>query len=160
MADLVGSRLRSSGRSARTVHVKAKYGDFRLITRAHTLSHPTNLGADIATTAVALLDRVDVDAGLRLLGVSVSGFETPGPEQLTLDSLTARPAESAAVTGGTPADPEATRAFLNPFRNRPLSRRRGTSPIPANCSSALMRPTWPAASFGSGRSFLSRSQVR
>ncbi len=119
MADLVGSRLRTSGRSARTVHVKAKYGDFRLITRAHTLMHPTDLGADIAATAVALLDRVDIDPGLRLLGVSVSGFEAPGPQQLTLDSLVEAPAGGArADEGPRPAqparaavDPEATRAL-------------------------------------------------
>ncbi len=111
MADLVGSRLRSSGRSARTVHVKAKYGDFRLVTRAHTLTQPTNLGAEIAVTAVALLDRLDVDAGLRLLGVSVSGFEAPGAEQLTLDSLTGSCADRADAADSIPADPEATRAL-------------------------------------------------
>jgi hypothetical protein len=58
---------------------------------------------------VALLDRVDVDAGLRLLGVSVSGFETPGPEQLSLDSLAALAGEGAAEA--TPGDPETTRAL-------------------------------------------------
>jgi DNA polymerase-4 len=115
MSDLVGGRLRTSGRSARTVHVKAKYGDFRLITRAHTLTRPTNLGADIAATAVALLDRVDIDPGLRLLGVSVSGFETPGPEQLTLDSL----AETGdGVAAGRPGD--ASRAAVDPETTRAL----------------------------------------
>jgi DNA polymerase IV len=71
----VATRLRTASKAARTVQLKLRYGDFRTITRSHTLPTPTDLAAEIGDTARALLRAVDIGAGIRLLGVSVSQLE-------------------------------------------------------------------------------------
>jgi len=71
LADRTASRLRASGHRGRTVQLKVRYSDFRTITRSRTLRAPTDLAGEIAATARALLDAVEVGPGIRLLGVSV-----------------------------------------------------------------------------------------
>jgi len=85
LADRVGQRLRRAERAGRTVHLKVRYPDFRTITRARTLAAPSDVGAVIGDVARALLTELDVAAGVRLLGVSVS-------------KLAARPGEVGALT--------------------------------------------------------------
>jgi DNA polymerase IV len=75
MSERVGARVRAAGRAARTVQLKVRYHDFRTITRSHTEIDPTDLAADIASAARALLDSVDLGGGVRLLGVSVHQLE-------------------------------------------------------------------------------------
>jgi DNA polymerase-4 len=75
MADAVAARLRGTGKAARTVQLKLRYGDFRTITRSHTLPSPTDVTAEIGETARDLLRAVDLEAGIRLLGVSVQQLE-------------------------------------------------------------------------------------
>jgi DNA polymerase IV len=70
LADKVGARLRAAGRAARTVQLKARYADFRTVTRSRTLDTPTDVGAELAAVARELLDKVAVEQGIRLLGVS------------------------------------------------------------------------------------------
>ena len=87
MADAVAARLRASRMAGRTVTVKVRYGDFRTITRSRTGVDALDAGRDIARAAAGLLDAVDLAAGVRLLGVSVSGLSeagAEGAEQLTL----------------------------------------------------------------------------
>ena len=78
MAERVGTRLRDHGLAGRTVSLKVRFPDFRTITRSATLPEPFAVSAEIARLALALLDKVDTDAGVRLLGVSVSNL-TSGP---------------------------------------------------------------------------------
>ena len=78
LADKVASRLREAGRTARTVQLKLRYGDFRTITRSKTLPRPTDLAADIGRVARTLLDAVPIDDGIRLLGVSAQQLVAPG----------------------------------------------------------------------------------
>lgn len=86
LADRTAARLRASGHRGRTVQLKVRYGDFRTITRSRTLAHPTDLAAEIAATARALLDAVDVGPGIRLLGVSIQQLvEDATPLALDLD---------------------------------------------------------------------------
>lgn len=87
MADGVAGRLRSGGLTAHTVHIKVRYGDFRTITRAQRLDGPDDSTRVIRQTSRALLDVVDLDGGLRLLGVGVSGLAQGAPAQLRLDRL-------------------------------------------------------------------------
>ena len=75
MADAVASRLRSSSKTARTVQLKVRYSDFRTITRSHTLPTPTDLALEIGDTARTLLRAVDLEDGIRLLGVSVQQLD-------------------------------------------------------------------------------------
>lgn len=66
--------LRDKGLRGRTVTLKARYGDFRTLTRTKTLTLATNLGARIYAVAKELLERIP-PGPLRLLGVQVSGLE-------------------------------------------------------------------------------------
>ena len=65
--------LRDKGLRGRTVTVKARFGDFRTVTRTKTLDVATNLGPRIYRVASELLERVR-PGPLRLLGVQVSGL--------------------------------------------------------------------------------------
>ncbi len=85
MADAVATRLRATKKAARTVQLKLRYGDFRTITRSHTLPTPTDLAAEIGDTARTLLRAVDIGEGIRLLGVSVSQLEDEVAVQGRLD---------------------------------------------------------------------------
>ena len=78
MADAVATRLRSAGTRGRTVTIKVRYGDFRSITRSHTLDVPSDSAREINRVARRLLDAVDVTPGVRLLGVGVSGLTAEG----------------------------------------------------------------------------------
>jgi DNA polymerase-4 len=75
MADAVGTRLREANLVGRTITVKVRYGDRATITRSHTVGAALDSPRAIATVAGALLDAVDVSAGVRLLGVSVSALQ-------------------------------------------------------------------------------------
>ncbi len=75
MADAVASRLRGASKTARTVQIKIRYGDFRTITRSRTLATPTDLAIEIGETARDLLRALDLGEGIRLLGVSVQQLE-------------------------------------------------------------------------------------
>jgi DNA polymerase-4 len=89
MGDRVASRLRSAGRVGRTVVLKARYGDFRTVTRSRTLPSATDLAAVVSGTAIELLRALDVEEGLRLLGVSMQQLDAATgdvvQEQLSFD---------------------------------------------------------------------------
>jgi DNA polymerase IV len=100
MSDRVAARLRASDKVGRTVVLKARYGDFRTVTRSRTIAPATDLAPDIARVATALLGALDVGDGLRLLGVSVQQLETAAddaaaPQQLSFDDP---PAETRTDT--------------------------------------------------------------
>jgi DNA polymerase-4 len=62
----------------RTVTIKVRYSDFTTITRSHSKTPSTRDSDDIASRAVALLDRTDAATRpVRLLGVSVHNLEDP-----------------------------------------------------------------------------------
>jgi DNA polymerase-4 len=101
MVDASSTHLRRAGLVARTVNVKVRFGDFTLTTRSHTLAGPVDTAQAIATVAVALLDSVDLARGVRLLGVSLSGFgDAEQGVQLAMDL-----GADAAVAGGRPTFP-------------------------------------------------------
>lgn len=101
LADKVGARLRSAGKAARTVQLKARYADFRTVTRSRTLDAPTDVGAELASVARELLEKVAVERGIRLLGVSGQQLVAGGDEQ---PSLFAGPVSSVAGPGGPATD--------------------------------------------------------
>jgi DNA polymerase-4 len=84
LCDSVASRLRAAGRRARTITVKVRFHDFRTITGSSTLPHPIDTGPEVTHAASGLLHEIDVDAGVRLLGVSASGLTAGDAEQLSL----------------------------------------------------------------------------
>ena len=101
-SERVARRLREHGLAGRTVTLKVKYSDFRQVTRRTTLAAPTADGKAIYDAARAQLPRLDLDAPVRLSGVTVSGFDAPdAPRQLGLFAAPAsdprRDALNAAV---------------------------------------------------------------
>ncbi|USQ74880.1 DNA polymerase IV [Ornithinimicrobium cryptoxanthini] len=86
--DLLVARLASRlGRAAlfgRTTTVKVRQHDFSQVTRSGTLPWATGDPAVIGRQARRLLGAIDVSAGIRLLGVGVSGLTTHAQEELEL----------------------------------------------------------------------------
>jgi DNA polymerase IV len=75
------ARLGRRGLMTRTITIKLRFGDFRTITRSHSLAVPTNDEA-VIRAAVASLMRQAWAADrrpLRLVGVRVSGFSVEAP---------------------------------------------------------------------------------
>jgi DNA polymerase IV len=104
LADAVASRLRGAQVAARTVQLKARYGDFRTITRSRTLAEPTDLAADLGRVARELLAGIDVAEGVRLLGIS--------GQQLVRQRVAAGPDDQGQLFDetGTPTTPASPRA--------------------------------------------------
>ncbi|MGE4552967.1 MAG: DNA polymerase IV [Desulfovibrionaceae bacterium] len=82
-AERVGEDLRRHDAAGRTVTVKIKYADFRLVTRSHTLRRATCDTRTIHEAALELLRKEHLLGPVRLIGVGVSNFSR-GPEQLSL----------------------------------------------------------------------------
>ncbi len=77
LSEMVGRRLREGGLHARTIQLKLRYKDFTTITRAHTLSSPTQLDNEIFEQIRSLFRKNwRSGAQVRLLGVQASSFES------------------------------------------------------------------------------------
>jgi len=85
LVDKVTARLRSAGMEARTVTLKFRYADFETRTRSRTLPGASIVSAVFLEIARKLLDAIEVDRGVRLLGVSLSHLAPVAVEQATLD---------------------------------------------------------------------------
>jgi len=94
LATKTARRLRRHGLAGRTVTIKLRYADFTTRTASHTLSSPSDLEREIGGTAIGLLRSVwTPGAGLRLLGVGVSGFAERSEQLDLLDGSAAEPDE-------------------------------------------------------------------
>lgn len=69
-----GFRLRSKGYSGHTLTLKAKFTDFRIVTRSITSETDICCDEEIYALSVKLLHEVDLKKGIRLLGVTVSNL--------------------------------------------------------------------------------------
>jgi DNA polymerase-4 len=77
LAGVVHDRLRNYHLKGRTVTVKIKYSDFRIITRSKSFPEPIDDLDLIIETAHQLLAQTEPEgANIRLLGVSISNFPT------------------------------------------------------------------------------------
>jgi DNA polymerase-4 len=74
MVDASATNLRGAGLSARTINIKVRFADFTMITRSHSMASPLDASPAIGAVAMALLDSVDLEQGVRLLGISLAGF--------------------------------------------------------------------------------------
>ena len=81
-AALVAQRLAKAGLFARTVTLKLRWPDFSSSSRSRTLNGATDRAEVVAQVARELLDGVDTGAGVRLLGVGVSGLVEVAQEPL------------------------------------------------------------------------------
>ncbi len=105
----VTERLRKSRLSGRTVSIKVRLHDFSTVSRSATLAQPSDDGRQIARVARALLGELDTSAGVRLLGVGVSGladwiqedlFADEDEEEAGIDAATEAAVVAASRRGG------------------------------------------------------------
>lgn len=80
IAGRVVQRLELYGLKGRTITLKVKFSDFRQLTRNQSYAKPVNDYETIRDTAMALLHRLELEGKkIRLLGISLSNFDEPGP---------------------------------------------------------------------------------
>jgi DNA polymerase IV len=78
MADYVWAWCERTGSRGRTVTVKIKWGDFQQSTRSRSLPSVVNSRASLHAASLALIRSVYPPAkGIRLVGVTLSNFQTP-----------------------------------------------------------------------------------
>jgi DNA polymerase-4 len=87
LAELTWAALRNERRIARTVVLKLKTAEFRILTRSHTPSSPPSSCEELTAIALSLRERVALgpQQRFRLVGVGVSNFLDP-------DDISAQPA--------------------------------------------------------------------
>ena len=94
----VAIRLRSSDRSGRTITLKVRRHDFTTIGRSDTLPGPTASETVIRDVARRLFASVDVQGGVRLLGVGISSLAEAVQQDL-FDPTLPTPATPPAAQG-------------------------------------------------------------
>ncbi len=70
----VGRRARRHGCLGHTVSLYVRFSDFTGIGKRHTVENPVNLDNDIYSVASKILDTLEVDKPVRLLGVSIANL--------------------------------------------------------------------------------------
>lgn len=84
LSEMVGSRARRHGVSGKTIHLYVRYADFLSSWgKQTTLAHHINLSDEIYKTAVSILETVELEQPIRLLGVTLSNLKHQA-EQLPL----------------------------------------------------------------------------
>jgi len=118
LSDEVGQRVRRAGLSGTTVKIKLRWSDFTTLTRQITLDNTTDQDNEIFTAALALFnEHWPARTPVRLIGVGLSGFQTPHRQlglwddqaaleedrrlQTTLDELRERFGDDAIRRGST-----------------------------------------------------------
>lgn len=79
LAEKVWAASRKETRIARTVVLKLKTSEFRILTRSHTPASPPSSCEDLTSIALSLRERVDLGPlqHFRLVGVGLSNFREP-----------------------------------------------------------------------------------
>ena len=78
----VSKRLLKAGLFAKTITLKARLADFTTYTRSRTIAGATDNCERIALIAKGLLDGIEIEQGIRLLGIGVSNFTEAAQEEL------------------------------------------------------------------------------
>ncbi|OYX25333.1 MAG: DNA polymerase IV [Rhodobacterales bacterium 32-66-7] len=87
LSEQVADRAKAKALAGRTVTLKLKHGDFRLITRRLSLSDPTQLTDRIYRAARHLFDQAGSRGPFRLLGVGISDLASEAEADLAADLL-------------------------------------------------------------------------
>lgn len=89
IAKEVIDRISKESFDGRTITLKAKYADFKTVTRSKTFTTPISDFTTLYNTGVDLLKNIDIERKVRLLGLSIKKGETPtswtDAIQLTID---------------------------------------------------------------------------
>ncbi len=86
----VTGRLRAEGLVARTIQIKVRDARFRTVTRSRSLAVPTSSTQLVFRQARSLLEKwlqEHLNTPVRLLGVGVSGLETPDEHGIEYDTV-------------------------------------------------------------------------
>ncbi|MFY1633418.1 DNA polymerase IV [Solwaraspora sp. WMMB335] len=125
LVDRIGRRMRTAGRTGRTVTLRLRFGDFSRATRAHTLPRATAQTSIILDTARDLLAAAApmmAERGLTLVGVSVGNLDGGQAVQLVLPLDGAEPAAAPAALATTTPPPvsrqDSLDAALDAVRDR------------------------------------------
>ncbi|MCA1906539.1 MAG: DNA polymerase IV [Desulfarculus sp.] len=81
LCEKLGRRLRREGLEGRTVVLKLRHADFRLVTRRASLARPGADTAIIYATALGLLNNYPSPGPFRLIGVGLAGLAPAGQGQ-------------------------------------------------------------------------------
>ena len=92
-----GFRLRNKGYSGRTVTLKVKFKEFKIITRSISSEGDISCDEEIFSLAVKLLKDVAYENGVRLLGVTVSNLQDGSCGSLCFEENTKLLQRNAAV---------------------------------------------------------------
>lgn len=84
LSDKVGYRLRKKMLKGRTISIKIKYNDFSIITRSKTINKLTDSTDKIYDIAKELILKNINSKAIRLLGVTISNFDSGEDIQLSL----------------------------------------------------------------------------
>ncbi len=85
LSEKVGFRLRKSGLQGRCVSLKLRYDDFSTLSRSRTLDAPLCGGMEIHRLGMELLKTTQAgQRPVRLIGIGVSDFQSPGSAQPSL----------------------------------------------------------------------------
>lgn len=113
LADSVAARCRSTGVGARTISLKIKFADFKLITRSVSVDLPVSSAQAMLRLIEPLLKQVDISKGVRLLGISARGLSEPDLQMSLFDD---------SASSGTANDLDAvwssTTAAIDDIRNK------------------------------------------
>ena len=90
LCEQVAADLARKGYAGRTVGIKLRYADFKIVTRDHSLPQPVASAADLRRAAGLALKRAPLQRPIRLLGVRVGNLCRPE----TVDPLSPRPGNS------------------------------------------------------------------
>ncbi|MEH6527574.1 MAG: DNA polymerase IV, partial [Sneathiella sp.] len=74
LCEKVSKRLKASNKAGKTITLKLKTGDFKTLTRSHTLPHPTQLAETLYREIKPLLEKSIPGRNFRLIGVGISSF--------------------------------------------------------------------------------------
>ncbi len=74
LSEKVSARCKAKGYAGRTVTLKLKTREFRLVTRSHSLTAPTQLADTIYRAGREMLEKTAQGRAFRLIGIGVSGL--------------------------------------------------------------------------------------
>ena len=74
LSEMVGRRARRYGVSGRTVHLTVRYADFNTVGRQQSRKEHTNRSDEIFKEAVSILDTMELEQPVRLLGVRITNL--------------------------------------------------------------------------------------
>jgi DNA polymerase IV len=80
LCETVSGRLKRQGLAGRSVHLKLKTADFRLLSRSRRLASPTQLAETLYRAALPLLEAEATGQRYRLIGIGAADLAPAGPD--------------------------------------------------------------------------------